>query len=104
MTRRHGSGRFDERPADEDRTTRRPDGGGRHGHRTGHHRRRGAGRQASGKPKPLGTTSLAQVLTKDKSGFDRNSRDFDVLTAAVLAVLEASRTRRSRCSPTAPSR
>lgn len=45
--------------------------------------------QATGKPKPLGTTSLAQVLTKDKSGFDRNSRDFDVLTAAVLAVLEA---------------
>ncbi|MBQ1014338.1 fasciclin domain-containing protein, partial [Micromonospora sp. M51] len=45
--------------------------------------------QATGKPKPLGTTSLAQVLTKDKGGFDRNSRDFDVLTAAVLAVLEA---------------
>ncbi|MEW2145245.1 fasciclin domain-containing protein [Micromonospora vinacea] len=45
--------------------------------------------QATGKPKPLGTTSLAQVLTKDKSGFDSNSRDFDVLTAAVLAVLEA---------------
>lgn len=45
--------------------------------------------QATGKPKPLGTTSLAQVLTRDKSGFDSNSRDFDVLTAAVLAVLEA---------------
>ncbi|WP_433308174.1 fasciclin domain-containing protein [Micromonospora sp. CA-269861] len=45
--------------------------------------------QATGKPKPLGTTSLAQVLTRDSSGFDRNSRDFDVLTAAVLAVLEA---------------
>ncbi|GAA2191054.1 fasciclin domain-containing protein [Micromonospora lupini] len=45
--------------------------------------------QATGKAKPLGTTSLAQVLTKDTSGFDRNSRDFDVLTAAVLAVLEA---------------
>lgn len=45
--------------------------------------------QATGKAKPLGTNSLAQVLTKDTSGFDRNSRDFDVLTAAVLAVLEA---------------
>ncbi|MEU8157254.1 fasciclin domain-containing protein [Micromonospora sp. NPDC048986] len=45
--------------------------------------------QATSKPTPLGTTSLAQVLTKDKSGFDSNSRDFDVLTAAVLAVLEA---------------
>ncbi|MGW3787478.1 fasciclin domain-containing protein [Micromonospora chokoriensis] len=45
--------------------------------------------QATGKTKPLGTTSLAEVLTKDTGGFDRNSRDFDVLTAAVLAVLEA---------------
>ncbi|MCI4066974.1 fasciclin domain-containing protein [Micromonospora sp. R77] len=41
--------------------------------------------QASG----TGTRSLAAVLTKDTGGFDRNSRDFDVLTAAVLAVLEA---------------
>lgn len=39
--------------------------------------------------KHRGTTSLATVLTKDKSGFDRNPRDFDVLTAAVLAVLKA---------------
>ena len=45
--------------------------------------------QAHGKTKPLGTRSLAAVLTADKSGFDRNSRDFDVLTAAVLAVLKA---------------
>jgi uncharacterized surface protein with fasciclin (FAS1) repeats len=50
--------------------------------------------QATGKQKPLGTTSLAQVLTRDRSGFDHNSLDFDVLTAAVLtaavlAVLEA---------------
>ena len=36
-----------------------------------------------------GTRSLAAVLTKDTGGFDRNGRDFDVLTAAVLAVLEA---------------
>jgi uncharacterized surface protein with fasciclin (FAS1) repeats len=36
-----------------------------------------------------GTKSLAAVLTADKSGFDRNGRDFDILTAAVLAVLKA---------------
>jgi uncharacterized surface protein with fasciclin (FAS1) repeats len=39
--------------------------------------------------KQLGTKSLAAVLTADKSGFDRNSRDYDILTAAVLAVLKA---------------
>lgn len=39
--------------------------------------------------KPLGTRSLAAVLTADKSGFDRNGRDYDILTAAVLAVLKA---------------
>lgn len=44
---------------------------------------------AHGKSKPLGTKSLAAVLTADTSGFDRNGRDFDVLTAAVLAVLDA---------------
>jgi len=44
------------------------------------------GASAHGK---TGTKSLASVLTKDKSGFDHNSRDFDVLTAAVLAVLDA---------------
>jgi len=49
----------------------------------------GAPAQAHGKTKALGTKSLAAVLTADKSGFDRNSRDFDVLTAAVLAVLKA---------------
>jgi uncharacterized surface protein with fasciclin (FAS1) repeats len=40
-------------------------------------------------PHGLGTTSLAQVLFADTSGFDRNSKDFDILTAAVKAVLEA---------------
>jgi uncharacterized surface protein with fasciclin (FAS1) repeats len=45
--------------------------------------------QAHGRTKPLGTKSLAAVLTADKSGFDRNGRDFDILTAAVLAVLKA---------------
>jgi uncharacterized surface protein with fasciclin (FAS1) repeats len=44
---------------------------------------------AHGKSKPLGTRSLAAVLTADKNGFDRNGRDFDILTAAVLAVLKA---------------
>ncbi|WP_433364479.1 fasciclin domain-containing protein [Actinoplanes sp. CA-142083] len=39
--------------------------------------------------KALGTRSLAAVLTADKSGFDRNGSDFDILTAAVLAVLKA---------------
>jgi uncharacterized surface protein with fasciclin (FAS1) repeats len=39
--------------------------------------------------KKTGTQSLAAVLTKDTSGFDRRSGDFDVLTAAVLAVLDA---------------
>jgi uncharacterized surface protein with fasciclin (FAS1) repeats len=36
-----------------------------------------------------GTRSLAQVLTRDTGGFDRNGRDFDVLTKAVQAVLGA---------------
>jgi uncharacterized surface protein with fasciclin (FAS1) repeats len=39
--------------------------------------------------KALGTRSLAAVLTADKSGFDRKSGDYDILTAAVLAVLKA---------------
>ncbi len=39
--------------------------------------------------KPLGTKSLASVLLADTSGFDTKGRDFDVLKAAVLAVLEA---------------
>ncbi|SCF21690.1 fasciclin domain-containing protein [Micromonospora mirobrigensis] len=43
--------------------------------------------QASGRD--LGNRSLAAVLTRDTGGFDHNSRDFDVLTAAVLAVLQA---------------
>lgn len=45
--------------------------------------------QAHGKSAPLGEKSLAAVLTADTGGFDHNGRDFDVLTAAVLAVLEA---------------
>jgi len=38
--------------------------------------------------KPLGTNSLAAVLTA-KSSFDKNAKNFDILTAAVLAVLKA---------------
>jgi uncharacterized surface protein with fasciclin (FAS1) repeats len=45
--------------------------------------------QAHGKSKPLGTKSLAAVLTADTGGFDHNGKDFDILTAAVLAVLKA---------------
>lgn len=37
----------------------------------------------------LGTKSLVAVLSADKNGFDANSKDFDVLTAAVKAVLAA---------------
>ncbi|SCF45810.1 fasciclin domain-containing protein [Micromonospora mirobrigensis] len=44
---------------------------------------------AHGKTKPLGTKSLASVLTADKKGFDHNGHDYDILTAAVQAVLKA---------------
>ncbi len=36
-----------------------------------------------------GSTSLAAVLTSDGNQFDHNSKDYDVLTEAVLAVLAA---------------
>lgn len=39
--------------------------------------------------KPLGTRSLATVLTSDGNTFDRNPQDFDITTQAVLAVLDA---------------
>jgi uncharacterized surface protein with fasciclin (FAS1) repeats len=38
---------------------------------------------------PSGTRSLAQVLTRDTSGLDRNGYDYDILTKAVLTVLQA---------------
>jgi uncharacterized surface protein with fasciclin (FAS1) repeats len=44
---------------------------------------------AHGKTKPLGSRSLAAVLTADKSGFDHRGYDYDILTAAVDAVLKA---------------
>src|ERR1044072_7581453 len=40
-------------------------------------------------PAAPGHRSLAKVLTSDGNRFDRNARDFDVLTEAVLAVLKA---------------
>src|SRR3954454_9251645 len=40
-------------------------------------------------PAVHGHRSLAKVLTSDGNRFDRNARDFDVLTEAVLAVLKA---------------
>lgn len=43
--------------------------------------------QAGGKSP--GTRSLVAVLTAGHVGFDRNPRDFDILTAAVQAVLKA---------------
>lgn len=38
---------------------------------------------------PLGTRSLAAVLTADGNRFDRNWQDYDIVTEAVLAVLAA---------------
>ncbi|SES08777.1 Fasciclin domain-containing protein [Pedococcus cremeus] len=46
-------------------------------------------RQHCPKPPTLGTRSLAAVLASDRSGFDRNWRDYDIVTAAVGAVLKA---------------
>ena len=37
----------------------------------------------------VGTTSLAAVLTKGGVAFDKNWHDYDIVTAAVLAVLKA---------------
>src|SRR3954468_8575963 len=37
----------------------------------------------------LGTKSLVSVLLADRTGYDTNGKDFDVLTAAVKAVLAA---------------
>ncbi|QZY29604.1 fasciclin domain-containing protein [Nocardioides coralli] len=44
---------------------------------------------AAAKHQQLGDRSLAEVLTSDGNRFDRNPRDFDILTEAVLAVLDA---------------
>ncbi len=39
-------------------------------------------------PAQAGNKPLSDVLTADDSGFDKNGKDYDILTAAVLAVLE----------------
>jgi len=44
---------------------------------------------AQGKTSHLGTRSLATLLARDGSGFDRNWNDFDILDNAVAAVLKA---------------
>ena len=44
---------------------------------------------AHGSQPPTGTRSLAAVLAKDGSGFDRNWNDFDIVDNAVTAVLTA---------------
>ena len=44
---------------------------------------------ASATTQPLGERSLAEVLTSDGNTFDRNWYDYDIVTEAVLAVLEA---------------
>jgi len=44
---------------------------------------------ASATTQPLGESSLAEVLTSDGNTFDRNWYDYDIVTEAVLAVLEA---------------
>ena len=49
----------------------------------------GAGAVAPAAMATDGTTSLASVLTAKTPKFDKNSKDFDIVTAAVLAVLQA---------------
>lgn len=44
---------------------------------------------ASAHAKPSGTKSLASVLLADKEGFDHDDHDYDIVTAAVVAVLKA---------------
>jgi uncharacterized surface protein with fasciclin (FAS1) repeats len=44
---------------------------------------------ASAHTRHTGDRSLAAVLTSDGNTFDRNSRDYDIVTQAVLAVLAA---------------
>ena len=50
------------------------------------------GTSSAAATKTLGQTSLAAVLTAGGVGFDKNSKDYDILTAAVLAVLKAKPT------------
>lgn len=49
----------------------------------------GSAPAASAHQKPSGNRSLASVLAKDGSGFDRSWNDFDIVDNAVQAVLKA---------------
>jgi hypothetical protein len=49
----------------------------------------GAPAAAAHEHEPTGTTPLAEVLLADGDEFDRNPFDYDIVTQAVLAVLEA---------------
>jgi uncharacterized surface protein with fasciclin (FAS1) repeats len=44
---------------------------------------------AAGKTTSPGTASLAALLTSDGNTFDKNAKDYDIVTEAVLAVLAA---------------
>ena len=50
----------------------------------------GAAPAAGASTSATGTKPLAAVLLADKNGFDHNPYDYDVVTAAVLAVLKAN--------------
>lgn len=45
--------------------------------------------QAAPEEQRAGTKSLAEVLTSDGNKFDRNGKDYDILTEAALAVVAA---------------
>ncbi|MEQ6899995.1 fasciclin domain-containing protein [Nocardioides sp. YIM 152588] len=49
----------------------------------------GTAEAAPAKAAAKGTTSLAEVLTSDGNRFDKRGRDYDIVTEAVLAVLDA---------------
>jgi uncharacterized surface protein with fasciclin (FAS1) repeats len=52
----------------------------------------GAAPAAQASTSATGTKPLAAVLLADKNGFDHNPYDYDIVTAAVLAVLKAKPT------------
>ena len=58
----------------------------------------------SGAANAKGTSSLAALLAKDGSGFDRNWNDYDIVDNAVSAVLPRNRRARWPCWPTVRSR
>ena len=83
----------------------------RNTHEEGTHRHRGRSSPWPPPPWPppprrsratekAGTTSLAEVLAADGTKFDKNWKDFDILEAAVVAVLGNDKNRPSACWPT----